>query len=152
VVVFHDPHFKEPWFILVPAGSTKWLPTKDVIELYRERMHVELTFRDWKTHLGVRGLRLQVDVAPRLGRLLLALSMAYILAVLLGSGEIAGRVRAHCETLRSKPRHGTRHRLGALSIGVLALSLGTFQGLVHREIERILAAFKRGSPLCEITR
>lgn len=152
VVVFHDPHFKEPWFILVPAGSTKWLPTKDVVELYRERMHVELTFRDWKTHLGVRGLRLQVDVAPRLGRLLLALSMAYILAVLLGSGEIAGRVRAHCETLRSKPRHGTRHRLGALSIGVLALSLATFQRLVHREIERILVALKRGSPLCEITR
>jgi hypothetical protein len=114
VVVFHDPHFKEPWFILVPAGSTELLPTKDVIELYRERMHVELTFRDWKTHLGVRGLRLQVDVAPRLGRLLLALSMAYILAVLLGAGEIAARVRAHCETLRSKPRHGTRHRLGAL--------------------------------------
>lgn len=152
VVVFHDPHFKEPWFILVPAGSSELLPTNDVIALYRERMHVELTFRDWKTHLGVRGLRLQVDVAPRLGRLLLALSMAYILAILLGSGDIAPHVRAHCETPRSKPRHGTRRRLGALSIAVLAMSLGGFHRLVHRELERILAAFQRGSPLCEISR
>ena len=152
VVVFHDPHFKEPWFILVPAGSNELLPTKDVIELYRERMHIELTFRDWKTHLGVRGLRLEVDVAPRLGRLLLALSIAYILGVLLGSGEIAARVRGHCETLRSKPRHGTRRRLGALSIAILALSLAGFQRLVRLELQRILAAFQRGSPLCEITR
>jgi hypothetical protein len=152
VVVFHDPHFKEPWFILVPAGSHELLPTKDVIELYRERMHVELTFRDWKTHLGVRGLRLEVDVAPRLARLLLALSLAYILGVLLGSGEIATRVRGHCETLRSTPRHGTRRRLGALSIAILALSLGRFQRLVRLELHRTLVAFQRGSPLSEISR
>jgi hypothetical protein len=152
VVVFHDPHFKEPWFILVPAGSHKRLPTKDVVQLYRERMHVELTFRDWKTHLGLRGLRLQVDVAPRLGRLLLALSIAYILAVLLGSAQIAARVRGHCEVLRSTPRHGTRHRLSALSIAILALSLGRFQRLAQLELERILTALGRGSPLIEITR
>lgn len=151
VVVFHDPDFKEPWFILVPAGSSELLPTKDVIALYRERMHIELTFRDWKTHLGLRGLRLEVDVAPRLGRLLLALSIAYILGVLLGSGEVAARVRGHCEILRSKPRHGTRRRLGALSVAILALSLSRFQRLVPLEIQRILTAFKRGSPLCEIS-
>ncbi len=101
VVVFHDPAFKEPWFLLVPAGSEMELPTQDVLNLDRERMHIELTFRDWKTHLGVRGLRLEVDAAPRLGRLLLALSIAYILVVLLGSGEIAPRVRAYSEVLRS---------------------------------------------------
>jgi hypothetical protein len=151
-VVFHDPNFKEPWFILVPAGSQEKLPTNDVVNLYRERMHVELTFRDWKTHLGIRGLRLEVDVAPRLGRLLLALSIAYILAVLLGSGEIATHVRAHCETPRSKPRHGTQRRLGALSIGILALSLGSFANLARHELDRILAAFERGSPSTEITR
>jgi KTSC domain/Transposase DDE domain len=94
VVVFHDPQFKEPWFLLVPAGSEAQLPTDDVVGLYRERMHIELTFRDWKTHLGVRGLRLEVDAPARRGRLLLALSIAYILAVLLGAGEIARRVRA----------------------------------------------------------
>lgn len=150
VVIFHDPGFKEPWFLLVPAGSQAQLPTADVVQLYRERMHIELTFRDWKTHLGVRGLRLEVDAAPRLGRLLLALSIAYIIAVLLGAGEIAARIRAHSEVLRSTPRHGTRRRLGALSIGILALSLGRFADIVGRALERLLAAFERGVPAAEL--
>ncbi len=38
--------------------------------------HHNLTFRDWKTHLGIRGLRLEVDIAPHLERLLLALTVA----------------------------------------------------------------------------
>jgi len=152
VIVFHDPNFKEPWFLLVPARSQAQLTTEDVVNLYRERMHIELTFRDWKTHLGVRGLRLEVDAAPRLGRLLLALSIAYILAVLLGSGEIAPRVRAHSEVLRSSPRHGTRRRLGALSIGILALSLARFADLVSRELDRLLGAFERGAPVIQMTR
>lgn len=151
VVVFHDPGFKEPWFLLVPAGSEAQLPTDDVVQLYRERMHIELTFRDWKTHLGVRGLRLEVDAAPRLGRLLLALSIAYIIAVLLGAGEIAARIRAHSEVLRSTPRHGTRRRLSALSIGILALSLGRFADIVGRELERLLTAFECGVPAAEMT-
>jgi len=106
VVVFHAPTFKEPWFLLVPAGSTAQLPTDEVVDLYRDRMHIELTFRDWKTHLGIRGLRLEADIAPRLGRLLLALSIAYVLAVLLGAGPLAARVRAHTE-VRARPQ--TRH-------------------------------------------
>ena len=151
IVVFHDPNFQQPWFLLVPAGSAAQLPTAEVVELYRERMYIELTFRDWKTHLGVRGLRLEVDQAPRLGRLLLALSGAYILAVLLGSGQIAAPVRAHSEVLRSQPRHGTRRRLSALSIGILALSLARFAHLVSRELDRILAAFERGLAAREIS-
>ena len=112
--------------------------------------HIELTFRDWKTHLGVRGWRLEVDPALRLGRLLLALSSAYILAVRLGSGPLATTVRTYCEVLRSRPRHGTRHRLSALSIGILALSLARFTDLVHRELGRILTALQRGQPATEI--
>jgi Transposase DDE domain len=152
VVVFHDPAFKEPWFLLVPAGSQEQLPTDAVVDLYRERMHIELTFRDWKTHLGVRGLRLEVDAPSRLGRLLLALSLAYILAVLLGAGPLAARVRAHAEVLRSTPRHGTRRRLSALSIGILALSLGRCVTLARDELHRLLAAFQRGVPAAEIPR
>ena len=151
IVVFHDPHFQEPWFLLVPAGSAAQLPTTEIIALYRQRMHIELTFRDWKTHLGVRGLCLEVEPALRLGRLLLALSTAYILAVLLGSGPRAATVRAYCEILRSRPRHGTRRRLSALSIGILALSLARFAHLVRRELDRILAAFVRGLPAREIS-
>jgi hypothetical protein len=152
VVVFHDPTFKEPWFLLVPPGSTAQLPTDEVVDLYRERMHIELTFRDWKTHLGIRGLRLKADIAPRLGRLLLALSIAYVLAVLLGAGPLAARVRAHTEVLRSTPRHGTRRRLSALSIGILALSLRRFANLARDELARLLAGFERGRPAAEITR
>jgi len=152
IVVFHDPHFQEPWFLLVPAGSATQLPTAEVIALYRRRMHIELTFRDWKTHLGVRGLRLESEPALRLGRLLLALSTAYILAVLLGSGPKAATVRAYGEVLRSRPRHGTRRRrLSALSIGILALSLAHFADLVRRELDRILGAFLRGRPAKEIS-
>lgn len=114
-------------------------------------MHIELTFRDWKTHLGVRGLSLQVDAALRLGRLLLALSTAYILAVLLGSGPLAAPVRAHCEVLRSRPRHGTRQRLSALSIGILALSLTRFARSALRQLDRLLTAFQRGLSAMEIS-
>lgn len=151
IVVFHDPAFQEPWFLLLPAGSEARLPSADAVALYRQRMHIELTFRDWKTHLGVRGLRLEADPALRLGRLLLALSSAYILAVLLGSGELAPRVRAHCEVLRSQPRHGTQRRLSALSVGILALSLSRFADQVRAELDRILAALRRGLPTTEIS-
>ncbi len=132
LIVFHDPAFKEPWYLLVPPGSQHELPTAAVVALYRQRMHVELTFRDWKTHLGIRGLRLEVDIAPRLERLLLALTVAYTLAVLLGAGPAARRVREDCEILRVTPRHGTRRRLSALSVGILLLSLTRFAALAAR--------------------
>lgn len=152
IVVFHDPHFQEAWFLLVPAGSQEKLPAADVVALYRQRMHIELTFRDWKTHLGVRGLSLQVDPALRLGRLLLALSTAYILAVLLGSSPLGTAVRAHCEVLRSQPRHGTRRRLSALSVGILALSLARFANAVTRQLDQLLTGFERGLPTLEMIR
>ena len=72
--------------------------------------------------------------------------------MLLGAGEIAARVRAHTEVLRSTPRHGTRRRLGALSIGILALSLRRFAVLARQELDRLLAAFERGVPAAEILR
>lgn len=145
IVVFHSPSFKEPWFLAVPPNSSSLLPTDEVVDLYRERMHIELTFRDWKTHLGVRGLRLEVDVAARLGRLLLAVTAAYIVTVILGACDAARQVRQDCEVLRPKPRHGTRRRLGALSIGILFLSLGRFAGPLARTLPALLAYLANGS-------
>lgn len=144
LVVFHDPSFKEPWYLLIPPGTETNFPTDEVVNLYRQRMHIELTFRDWKTHLGVRGLRLEVDIAPRLGRLLLVLTVAYILMVLLGSGSAARRVRADCEVLRCSPRHGTRRRLSALSIGILLISLTRFASLAERTLLNLLCALAAG--------
>jgi hypothetical protein len=146
LIIFHDPTFKEPWYLLVPPGSSRQLPTATVVALYRQRMHIELTFRDWKTHLGIRGLCLAVDIAPRLERVLLALTVAYLLAVLLGAGPAARRVRADCELLRATPRHGTRRRLSALSVGILLLSLTRFAALAARALLRLLAALARGQP------
>jgi len=64
VVIFHDPTFQEPWYLLVPADCEAQLPSATVVTLYRQRMQIELTFRDWKTHLGVRGLRLEWILPP----------------------------------------------------------------------------------------
>jgi Transposase DDE domain len=146
LIIFHDPTFKEPWYLLVPPDSHRQLPTGTVLALYRQRMHIELTFRDWKTHLGIRGLRLEVDIASRLERLLLALSVAYTLAVLLGAGPAARSIRQDCEVLRSTPRHGTRRRLSALTVGILLLSLTRFATLAARALLRLLAALARGTP------
>jgi hypothetical protein len=90
-------------------------------------MQIEQGFRDWKTHLGVRGLRLQVRQAERLTRLLLAFSLAYILVVLLGASKLAGRWRPRFETRRGQPRHGTRTVLSVLSLGRLMLATASLR-------------------------
>jgi len=46
VVVYRERGFKEPWFLLAPAGKEDILPTEKVVELYRRRMNIEVTFRD----------------------------------------------------------------------------------------------------------
>ena len=150
LIVFHDPTCKEPWSLLVPPDSAARVPTDLVVALYRQRRHIELTFRDWKTHLGIRGLRLAVDIAPRLERLLLALTVASTLAVLLGAGPAAQRVREDCELLRTTPRHGTRRRLSALTVGILLLSLARFAALAARALTRLLVALARGRPAAQL--
>ncbi len=57
VIVYRGKGFQEPWFLIVPPDSEAWLPTEEVVRLYRQRMQIEQCFRDWKSHLGLRGLR-----------------------------------------------------------------------------------------------
>jgi hypothetical protein len=121
VVVFHDPAFKQPWWLLVPSESEKLLPTEAVVTLYRERMQVEQSFRDFKTHLGLRGLKLKTRVTARTGRLLLAFSVAYCLALILGVSKEAEQARRDLEIPRRQPRHGTRRTLSALSLAMQML-------------------------------
>jgi len=68
IIVYRERGFKEPWFLLVPADSEEILPTETVVRLYRSRMRIETSFRDFKSWLGVRGLRLKVRKAERLNR------------------------------------------------------------------------------------
>jgi hypothetical protein len=144
VVAFHDPSFREPWWLLVPAGTAKILPTKTVLALYRERMHVEHSFRDFKTHLGLRGLKLKVRIAERTGRLLLAFCIAYCLALVLGVSPEAERARLDLEAPRRQARHGTRRTLSVLSLAMLMLSHPRWRLSAWRRLRLIAARIAQG--------
>lgn len=149
VVAYHDPGFREPWWLLVPPGSAAVLPTRTVVALYRERMQVEQGFRDFKTHLGLRGLKLQVRIAERTGRLLLAFFLTYALAVCLGAGEEIDAARPDVEIPRRRPRHGTTRTLSALSLACLVLCLPRWRDRGHAALARLIARVARGRPLLQ---
>ena len=144
LIVYHEPQFKETWYLLVPPGSEKTLPTEQVVRLYRSRMRIEQGFRDWKTHLGVRGLKLESNPAVRMGRLLLAFALAYICLLLLGAHDQVQENRLRFETLRRTPRHGTQRTLSVLSHAMLSLATPDFARKARRLLFDILAALTRG--------
>lgn len=146
LIVYHEPSYKEPWYLLVPSGSEAVLPTQKVVALYRSRMRIEQGFRDWKTHLGVRGLELKVERAARLGRLLLALTLAYIVLLLFGACAWAQRRRSRFEQRRLKPRHGTRDTLSVLSLARLLLAASDLAQAAHDQLLRVLHDLARGKP------
>lgn len=142
VIVYYDPTYQEPWYLLIPVAYRNLLETNVVVDLYRERMQIEQSFRDFKTHLGLRGLNLQTDIAPRMGRLLLAFCLAYILCVLLGESSLGQQARRGFEILRHTARHGTRRTLSALSIAMLILSHPAW---VQRAIALLLRIISKAS-------
>ncbi len=143
LVIYFGKGYKEPWYLLVPAGTS--LTAQEIVELYAKRMSIEQGFRDWKTHLGVRGLIFfGADPSPRMTRLLLAFSLSYLLCLALGSTEEAMAVRKFVEIERRKPRHGTTRTLSVLSIGILRLSLKKFSQQADQELLRMLGRLLRG--------
>ncbi|MCX6578473.1 MAG: IS4 family transposase [Candidatus Aminicenantes bacterium] len=122
IIVYREKGFKEPWFLLVPADSEEMLPTDAVVQLYRSRMRIETSFRDFKSWLGVRGLRLKVRRAERLNRLLTGLALGYILLLALGAGRLAHQLRRELEILRKHARHGTRRTLSRLFVALLVVT------------------------------
>jgi len=143
LIIYFGKGYKEPWYLLVPSGTS--LTAQEIVELYAKRMSIEQGFRDWKTHLGVRGLVFYGDnPAPRLTRLLLAFSLSYLLCLALGSTQEAQAVRAFVEIKRFKPRHGTRRTLSVLSIGILRLSLKKFSKQAYRDLLKMLRRLSRG--------
>jgi len=122
VIVYAHPAYQEPWYLLVPLKSRSLLTATQVVDLYRERMQIEQSFRDFKTHFGWRGLKLQVAVSERMGRLLLTFCLAYILCVLLGDSPLGEQARAAFEIPRHHTRHGTTRTLSAFSLSMLMLS------------------------------
>ena len=146
VIAFYDPTFKEPWWLIVPAGCEAILPTQTVVALYRERMQVEQSFRDFKTHLGLRGLRLKVRLAERTGRLLLAFCIAYCMALVLGVSKEAKRARCDLEIERRRPRHGTCKTLSILSIAMQMLAHPKWRWFAYKGLRRIITQLSRGQP------
>jgi len=143
LIIYFGKGYKEPWYLLVPSGTS--LTAEEIVELYAKRMSIEQGFRDWKTHLGVRGLVFYGDnPAPRLTRLLLTFSLSYLLCLALGSTEEAQVVRAFVEIERRKPRHGTTRTLSVLSIGILRLSLKKFSKQADRALLKMLRRLSRG--------
>jgi len=143
LIIYFGKGYKEPWYLLVPSGTS--LTAEEIVELYAKRMSIEQGFRDWKTHLGVRGLEFLGDnPAPRLTRLLLAFSLSYLLCLALGSTPEAQGVRAFAEIPRRKPRHGTRRTLSVLSIGILRLSLKKFRSQARQALLKMIQRLLRG--------
>ena len=122
VIVYREKGFKEPWFLVVPPNCENILPTELVVQYYRTRMNIETSFRDFKSCLGVRGLRLEVRKAERMDRLLAAMAITYILLVALGVSSLGQQLRKELEVLRKEPRHGTRRTLSVLSIALMAVT------------------------------
>jgi hypothetical protein len=122
IIVYREKGFKEPWYLLVPADSEEILPTDTVVQLYRSRMQIEVSFRDFKSWLGVRGLRLKVRQAERLNRLLTGLAMSYILLLALGTSRLAQQLRGEIEVLRRRSRHGTRRTLSCLFLALMVVA------------------------------
>ena len=146
LIIFRGLGYKETWYLLVPQAFGR--NEKEIVDLYAKRMSIEQGFRDWKTHLGVRGLIFRVsDPAPHLTRLLLAFSPSYLICLALGATEEAQEVRAFVEIPRRKPRHQTTRTLSALSIGILRLSLPRFNPQARREISTLLQILSTGQGL-----
>ncbi len=118
IVVYREEGFKEPYFLIVPASSEDILPTEQVVEWYRCRMRIEVKFRDFKSCLGVRGLKLEVAKAEKLGRLLICLAIAYVLLIVMGDSDLAWQLRKDIEVPRKRRRHGSRRTLSVLTVAL----------------------------------
>ncbi len=132
---------------MVPSQSSALLPVRTVVALYRERMQVEQSFRDFKTHLGLRGLRLKVNIAERTGRLLLAFTMAYCLALLLGVSREAEKARRDLEIPRRRPRHGSCRTLSVLYVALAMLSHPHWRERAYVQLQFLVAWVAAGRSL-----
>ena len=151
VIVYRQKGFQDAWFLIVPPDSEPWLPTDEAVRLYRQRMQIEHCFRDWKSHLGLRGLHLRVDKSRRLLRLLMAFTLAYLLVLLLGEDPLAEKARPYFESQRRRPRHGTRKVLSALSVALYMLATQRWAARALRRFIKILARITSGSGVPGLT-
>jgi hypothetical protein len=145
LVGYRDPAFQESWVLILPPDSEAALGTAEVVQAYRERMQIEQGHRDWKTHLGVRGLQLKVRHPERLARLLLAFAIAYALVLLLGASQLGKALREQIEIRRARPRHGTTRTLSILTLGCAVLATPRHAPRAWTKLLQLLAALQTGA-------
>ena len=92
------------------------------MRLYRRCMQIEHYFRDWKSHLGLRGLHLRVRKSERLQRLLRGLTLAYLMVLLWGRDPPDQRLRPLLEQTCRRPRHGANKAVSVLSTTLYLLT------------------------------
>jgi len=73
-------------------------------------MQIEHCFRDWKSHLGLRGLHLEVHKSEGLLRLLMGFTLAYLIVLLLGQDPLAQRLRLFSNRRAAAPATAPRRR------------------------------------------
>jgi hypothetical protein len=143
LIIYHGERHEEPWYLIVPRAFA--LSAREIVDLYARRMCIEQGFRDWKTHLGLKGLKfMNPEPAPRLTRLLLSLALGYLILLSLGASPHAQELRTFLEVPRRKKRHGTTRTLSSLSIGLLRLSLEDLRVSAREEIIHTLAPLRTG--------
>jgi hypothetical protein len=150
-IVYCAKGFQDAWFLIVPPDSESCLPADEVVRLYRQRMQIEHCFRDWKSHLGLRGLHLQVDKSQRLLRLLMAFTLAYLLVLLLRQDPLGEKARPYFETRRPCPRHGTRKVLSALSVALYLLASKRWASRALWRFVEILSRITNGRGASQLT-
>jgi hypothetical protein len=64
--VYCEKGFAEPWFLIVPPDSESWLPTAEVVRLYRQRMQIEQCFQPpWEKLSAVLRIPNAESLLPR---------------------------------------------------------------------------------------
>ena len=147
LVCYRDSAFQEPWALILPPDSEAQLPTLQAVQAYRERMQIEQGHRDWKTHLGVRGLQLKVRQPERLARLLMVFAIAYALVLLLGASQLGKTLRDQIEIRRARPRHGTTRTLSVLTLGCALLATPRHLPQAWAKLLQLLHALRDGAGL-----
>lgn len=150
-IVYRQKGFQDAWFLVVPPDSEAWLATAEVVALYRQRMQIEQCFRDWKSHLRLRGLQLRVHKQERLLRLLSGFTLAYLLVLLLGRDPLAQKLRPFFEVARRRPRHSTKKILSALSIALYLLADPRWSTQALQRFRRILSRLANGRSIALLT-
>lgn len=146
IVVYRERGFQEPWFLILPCLSEDTLPTDLVVQWYRWRMRIEVTFRDLKSWLGADGLRFKGEAPEKMARLLICMAVAYTVLVAMGATQEGLRTRKSMETRRRTPRHGTRRTLSVLTIAIITLSnlLMSSQANARARLAEIMGTWTAG--------